>query len=63
MGTRVSDLTVEELKTLISETVRESLEDFMEDLIGLSSRGYLQSIEEARSDYREGRFKSLEELS
>ena len=60
MEMKVKDLTVEELKSLISDTIRESLEDLIEDILALSSDEYLRSIEEARTDYKEGRMKYLE---
>lgn len=56
------DLTVEEFKILISDTIKENLEDLVEDMAALSSREYLKSIEEAREDYRRGRVKRLEEI-
>lgn len=62
MGTKVSDLTVDELKDLISHTVKDSLEDALEDLLALQSEEYIESIEEARKDYKEGKTKSFEEL-
>ncbi len=60
--TKLRDLTVEEFKTLISDTIRESMEDLLEDLTALSSKEYLTSIREAREDYKHGRVKSLEEI-
>ncbi|GBD03927.1 hypothetical protein HRbin19_01228 [bacterium HR19] len=60
--TKVKDLTVEELKTLILEIVKESIEDIIEDILALSSEEYLRSIEEARKDYKEGRIKRIEEI-
>ena len=60
--TKLKDLTVEEFKTLISDTIRESMEDLLEDLTALSSKEYLSSIREAREDYKHGRVKSLEEI-
>ncbi len=60
--TKLKDLTVEEFKTLISDTIRESMEDLLEDLTALSSKEYLSSIREAREDYRHGRVKSIEEI-
>jgi len=60
---KVRDLTVEELKSLISDTIKESFEDLIEDIVALSSDEYLRSIEEARADYKEGRTKYLEEIS
>jgi hypothetical protein len=62
MGTKVKDLTVGELRSLISDTVKGALEDLIEDISALSSDDYLSSIEEARSDYREGKVKHLEEI-
>ncbi|MFQ6031587.1 MAG: hypothetical protein ACE5K2_01585 [Candidatus Zixiibacteriota bacterium] len=56
------DLTVEEFKILISDTIKENLEDLVEDMAALSSREYLKSIEDAREDYRRGRVKRLEEI-
>lgn len=56
------DLTVEEFKILISDTIKENLEDLVEDMAALSSREYLKSIEDAREDYRRGRVKHLEEI-
>ena len=61
--TKVKDLTVKELKALIAEAVKESLDDLMEDILALSSENYLRSIEEARKDYKEGKVKSLEEIA
>ncbi len=62
MGTKVKDLTVEELRTLISTTIKDTLGELIEDLLALSSEEYLRSIEEARMDYKEGRLKRLEEI-
>lgn len=60
--TKLKDLTVEEFKTLISDTIRDSMEDLLEDLTALSSKEYLSSIREAREDYKHGRVKSIEEI-
>ena len=62
METKVKDLTVGELQSLISDTVRGAMEDLIEDLSALSSDEYLRSIEEARSDYKEGKVKPLEDV-
>ena len=62
MVTKVSEMTVEELKELISESVRGSMEDIMEDFLALQSEDYIRSIEEAREEYRKGKVKSFEEL-
>lgn len=62
MVTKVSDLTIDEFRDLVSHTVKDSLEDALEDLLALQSEEYLESIEEARRDYKEGRTTSFEEL-
>ena len=58
----VKDLSVEELESLIEATVRRALEDYLEDREALVSRRYLDSIEEAREDYRAGRTTPLRDL-
>jgi hypothetical protein len=45
------------VQDLISETVRASMEEVLEDVIALSSKKYLHSIKEARKDYKEGRIR------
>jgi hypothetical protein len=62
METRVKDLTVGELQSLITDIIKSALEDVLEDIAALSSNEYLQSIEEARSDYKTGNVKRLEDL-
>lgn len=62
MKSKVKDLTVEELRSLISYTVKEVMEDLIEDILALSNEEYLKSIEEARSDYNKGKVKYLEEI-
>ncbi|MHA1364404.1 MAG: hypothetical protein ACTSP1_18085 [Candidatus Freyarchaeota archaeon] len=62
MVTKVRDLTVEELRALISSAVKDALEDLVEDLLALSSEEYMRSVEEARRDYKEGRVKRFEEV-
>ncbi len=62
MSSIVKDLSVEELRTVIRDTVEHTLEDKLEDLQALSSESFLRSIEEAREDYREGRVTTLADL-
>ena len=62
MEAKVKDLTVEELQSLISNTIKSTLEDLIEDMLALSSDEYLQSIVEARKDYKEGKIKYLEDI-
>lgn len=62
MGSKIQDLTTDELRELIQETVSETMSDMMEDWLALNSREYVQSIEEARKDYAAGRVTPLEDL-
>jgi cytoplasmic iron level regulating protein YaaA (DUF328/UPF0246 family) len=62
MGTKIKDLTADELRTLISDTIKDILEDLIEDILALSSEEYLTSIEEARKDCKQGRVKSYKEV-
>jgi len=48
------------LKALIPDTVRESVDDLIEDLLALSSGEYLGSVEKTRKDCKEGRVKDFE---
>ena len=63
MKVMVKDLTVEELSRLIFEAGAKALEELVEDIVALSSDEYLQSIKEARADYKEGRVKRLEDIT
>lgn len=62
MSAKISDLTIYELKNLISNTVHEAMEDFLEDLKALSSKAYINSIKEAREDYKAGDVKNFTEV-
>lgn len=62
MAAMVKQLSVDELRAVIRETVEQALEDKLEDLEALASPSYLRSIEEAREDVRAGRVTPLDEL-
>ena len=62
MESKVSDLTVAELKEIIDKSVKEAIEDYLEDLDTLSSSKYIDSIKEARADYKAGRVTRVEDL-
>jgi len=62
MNTKIRDLTTDELRTLITNTVKESMEDIIEDLLAISNENYLNSIEEARKDYKNGKIKTFEDV-
>ena len=59
---RITDLTVEELQVVISNTVNAAMKDSIEDIMALSSDNYIKSIKEAREDYKKGMTKSFEEV-
>ena len=62
MAQKISELTTDELGQLVREAVRETLTDVLEDLTALNSPSYLESIREARAEYKSGHAKSLDEL-
>jgi hypothetical protein len=62
MEALVKDLTVKQLRSLISSTVKRTVEDLLEDELALDSKNYLKSIRQARQDYRPGRVKDLKEI-
>ena len=62
METQIKDLNLTEFKKLISETVKESIEEYLEDIMCLNNPKYIQSIKKAREDYKKGDYKSLEEI-
>ncbi len=55
-------LSLEELAAALREMGDEDREWFLENLLAATSPEYLQSIKEAREDYRQGRTVSAEEL-
>ncbi|WP_287585276.1 hypothetical protein [Candidatus Borrarchaeum sp.] len=52
MGTKIRDLTTDELRILISETVKEALEDFIEDILEFLSEELVKSVEDAGQETR-----------
>ena len=62
MELKVKDLTVEELRSLISDIVKDAMEELIEDMLALLNEEFLKSIKEAKRDYKEGRVKYLDEV-
>lgn len=58
-GAKINDLTVGELRKIISEVVAEILEDILEEREALSSNNFINSIKEAREDYKSGEFTNI----
>ncbi|MDP2302854.1 MAG: hypothetical protein Q8N03_10580 [Ignavibacteria bacterium] len=58
----INELTIGELKTLISETVKETIEEVIENMEALSSTNYINAIKEAREEYTVGKTTKLEDL-
>jgi hypothetical protein len=55
-------ITLEGLVAALRAMPDEDREWFLENLLAATSPEYLQSIQEARQDYREGRVTSADEL-
>jgi hypothetical protein len=62
MEKKITDLTVNEFQLLINQTVHKAFEEISEDILALSSPEYLESIEEARQNFKEGKTKTFEEV-
>lgn len=62
MAAKVQDLTIDELKTIISDTVKDTVGDLIEDMVALSCQDYCNSVKEARKDYTEGKTKKFDEV-
>lgn len=62
MEIKVSDLTVNELKDLISGVVQEKVEDILEDLKLTLDSDFKKSIDEARKEYEEGKVTSIDDI-
>lgn len=62
MAGLVMDLSVEEFRAVVRETVEQVIEERLEDLQALASEKFVGSIAEAREDYRAGRVTALADL-
>ena len=62
MEAKVSDLTVNELKDIISGVVQEKVEDILEDLKLILDSDFKKSIDEARKEYEEGKVTSIDDI-
>ena len=52
----------EEIIEAVKRMRKKERDAFLEDLLASTSPEYLESIKEARADYKEGRVKSHEEV-
>ncbi|MBF0506998.1 MAG: hypothetical protein HQL09_09200 [Nitrospirae bacterium] len=55
-------ITPKELIDTVKEMKKKEMDAFLEDLLASTSPEYLQSIKEARADYKAGRTKTLTEV-
>ncbi len=62
MEIKVSELTVGQLRELISTIVQEKIEDTIEDLKSLMDEEYIQSIKEARAEYKAGKVTDIDDI-
>jgi hypothetical protein len=62
MTQKIAEMTRDEFKCLIADSIREAVEDVLEDLMALQSPNFFKSIEESRREYERGEVRSLEEL-
>lgn len=62
MSIKVKDLSVEQLQSIITQTVQGAMDEILEDFAALSSDNFINSIETARKEYKAGKIKSLEDV-
>jgi len=62
MNEKVNELTVDELKDLISNVVQEKLDDMLEDVKLMLDSEYVNSIKEAREEYKQGKVTSIDDI-
>ncbi len=62
MEKRISELSESELSVLIENIVKKTMEEISEDILALTTKDYIQSMEEARKDYKEGKVKEFNEV-
>jgi hypothetical protein len=63
MDTVINNISPDELKSYIKESLREVLEDYLEDIRANASNEYILSVNEARKDYQSGKTLTLDKLS
>nr|VFJ57543.1 MAG: hypothetical protein BECKFW1821A_GA0114235_107214 [Candidatus Kentron sp. FW] len=56
------DIPPDKIIAAVKAMDREAQQEFIEDLLAATSPEYLESIREARDDYREGRVHSHEDV-
>jgi len=61
VGIRV-EIRAEDIIEAVKRMKKREREDFLEDLLASTAPEYLDSIREARADYKAGRVKSHEEV-
>lgn len=59
---KLNELTVAEFKLLIPESLKNVIENLLEDIEASQSKSYLDSIREAREDYKAGRLTSHDDI-
>jgi beta-lactam-binding protein with PASTA domain len=62
MNLKLINISVDDLKDLISNVVEEKIEEVVEELKSISDLDYIKSIEEARKEYKEGKVTDVENI-
>jgi hypothetical protein len=55
-------ISAEEIIEAVKKMKKPDREAFIEDLLAVTSPGYLQSVREARAEYKAGKTKSHKEI-
>ncbi len=56
------ELTVDELTSIIAKSVKQAIEDEIEDLRAQYSPEFIASVKEARQEYKSRKVKPLDDL-
>lgn len=59
---KIGDLTIDQLKMIIDEVIKENMGDMLENLEAVSSPKFVRSIERSRKEYKEKKFKDFKEV-
>jgi hypothetical protein len=63
MVIELRDMTVDDLKRIIHDTVQEAVEDAIEDLVATSSPSFVESIRESREEAKAGHLTPLDAVA
>jgi hypothetical protein len=61
MTTKIKDMNKNEFQNLIADTVKQTIENIIEDYTALNSDSFIASISKARDEYKKEKTVNFEE--